>query len=144
MKSFPHIEINSRFPFPHIWTSIAFLASSHALQPKQKPEADVCLSCLMKQSSVRWFNKPFLWLHISSSSEQNTFVSKRKHVSHCRRRLSFVCYSNALSENVCVQLLPVLKEHLLLINLSSLSFKLSLILTWRCFLFKVNEGRSMI
>lgn len=40
------LEINSWFP--HFEAQVAFLTSSHALQPKQKPEVDVCLSFLIK------------------------------------------------------------------------------------------------
>lgn len=56
-------------PVPtHFKPPITFLDSSPALQTKQKPEVDVCLSGLMKpvvsmrRSSVGWFNKPFVWL----------------------------------------------------------------------------------
>lgn len=94
-KPLPNTEINGRFPFPHIQAPIAFLASPPALQPKQKPEVDVCLCCLMKpvlsmrQTSVRWFNKPFLW-----PQKSRAWINHASH-SGC---LSFVSYSNALSE----------------------------------------------
>lgn len=70
----------------------------------------------MRQSSVGWFNKPFLWLHISLVLRTNVCLSSfTTPTLVVTQMLSQRGNDDKQLSFVCVQLSPVIKEQLLLV-----------------------------